>query len=344
MNPFEEFVERLFAQAQRFQDRLSEDWREHANRRTIIIVILLGALSAATYLLVIQPPDNFPTGELVTVPAGESVDEIAQTLQDDGVIRNPLAFKLIVAALGRQRGVYAGDYIFKEPETVLSIARALSIGAYGLEPFKIRIPEGATMKQMAILYSAVLQRFSAENFLAQTSSQEGYLFPDTYFFLPNATETTVIQAMRQNFESQIGAIEPTIASSTHSLSDIVAMASIVEKEASNTQDRRMIAGVLWHRIALGIPLQSDVTVIYATGKADSDLTLADLESQSPYNSYTHKGLPPTPIDSPSINSLEAAADPIASPYLFYLADKHGVTHYAKTYAQQLRNERLYLGS
>jgi UPF0755 protein len=344
MDPIERLLENFFAQTDRLQQYLSAQWREHTNRRTVIITIVLGALFAAAYLFAVQPPKNFPTGQLVEVPEGASLDSIAQTLYEDGVVRSPLAFKAIVTLLGRERGVYAGDYEFKQPETVFSVARALSIGAYGLVPVRIRIPEGATMKQMAPAFQAELPRFNAENFLAQKNMMEGYLFPDTYFFLPDATEADVIAAMRQDFNTQIAQVLPSIASSTHSLQDVVTMASIVEKEAANTKDRQTIAGILWHRISLGFPLQVDSTLIYENGKADSQLTIADLTGNSPYNTYVHKGLPPTPIGSPSLNSLEDAANPISSPYLYYLADKNGVTHYCKTYACQLQNERIYLGT
>jgi UPF0755 protein len=150
--------------------------------------------------------------------------------------------------------------------------------------------------------------------------------------------------MRQDFDQQVASLAPPIASSTHSFSDIVTMASIVEDEAANTKDRTMIAGILWRRIHLGLALQADPTLVYVTGKNDSQLTIQDLLSASPYNTYVHKGLPPTPIGSPSLGSIEAAAEATSSAYLYYLADKNGVTHYAKTYAQQLRNERLYLGT
>lgn len=343
MGPLERWTEKFFAWADSVQQRLSEDWREHTNRRTLIAVLIIGLIAALLYLYVIQPPVHFPTAQLVTVPQGASLDSISQTLYEDGVIRNPTALKILVTLLGRERGVYAGDYEFKQPENIFYVAHALSVGAYGLIPIRIRIPEGATMKEMAQIYAAELPRFNAQNFLAQTSIDEGYLFPDTYFFLPDANESTVIQAMRQDFDLQISAIQPVIASSTHSLPDIITMASIVEDEASDTQDREIIAGILWRRIALGQPLQADPTLVYSTGKTDSELTIQDLQSKSPYNTYTRKGLPPTPIGSPSLDSIEASAEATTSPYLYYLADKNGVTHYAKTYAQQLRNERIYLG-
>jgi UPF0755 protein len=195
---------------------------------------------------------------------------------------------------------------------------------------------------MAEIYASQLPRFNALNFLAQTQIDEGYLFPDTYFFLPNATEATVIQAMRQDFDLQTASVQPLIASSTHSFSDIITMASIVEDEASNAQDRQMIAGILWRRVAQGYPLQADPTILYVLNKADAQLTIKDLQSTSTYNTYTRKGLPPTPIGSPSLVSIEAAAEATSSPYLYYLADSSGVTHYCKTFSCQLQNERRYL--
>jgi UPF0755 protein len=344
MDPIERFLESLFAQSDRLQTYLSGEWREHTNRRSLIAFVIAGILFAVLYLYVIQPPVHFPTGQLVTVPSGESLDSISQTLYEDGVIRSPLAFKFIVIALGHESDVYAGDYEFTQPETIFSIAHALSVGAYGLVPIRIRIPEGATMEQMAPIFSGELPRFDAANFLAQTSTDEGYLFPDTYFFLPDATESTVIEAMRQDFTLQLASIQPIIASSTHSLSDIVTMASIVEDEAPDTQDRVMIAGILWRRIALGLPLQADPTLVYSTGKPDSQLTIADLTANTPYNTYVRKGLPPTPIGSPSLDSLVATAEATSSPYLYYLADRNGVTHYCKTFTCQAANERRYLGN
>lgn len=343
MGSFEQLLEKFFNWSDRLQQKLSDDWREHTNRRTLAIIVLFGAIAILVYGFVIEPPDDFPTDQLVSIPQGASLDSIAHTLYEDGVIRSPLAFKIAVTLLGHQSSVIAGDYEFKQPEDILYVAHAVSVGEFGLIPIRIRIPEGATMAQMAQIYSVQLPRFNAQNFLAQTPIDEGYLFPDTYFFLPNATESTVIEAMRQDFDLQIATIQPIIASSTHSLSDIITMASIIEDEASDTRDRQMIAGILWRRIAQNVPLQADPTLVYETGKPDSQLTVQDLQSDSPYNTYVHKGLPPTPIGSPSLDSIIAAAEATSSPYLYYLADKNGVTHYCKTFSCQLANERTYLG-
>ena len=338
-----EKVESWYERAHKKYVKFSLDWRERTNRRTVVVVMIVGVLLGALYVFLIRPPDTFPTGNLVTIPEGESVSAIAETLHEAGVIRSPLVFRIITKVLHEDRTLRAGDYLFKEPLSVFAVARRVAIGAFGLEPFRFRIQEGATTKQMAEVYGTVLQRFDKEKFLEKAQPQEGYLFPDTYFFLPNASENTVIEAMRQNFDTQVASMTPEIASSTHSANDIVIMASIVEREARNYEDRQIIAGVLWRRIKLDMPLQADATFLYTIGKGSFDLTLEDLKSDSPYNTYTHKGLPPTPIGSPSLDSIRAAADPIDKGYLYYLADNTGVTHYSKTYAQHQAYERIYLG-
>lgn len=350
MEPLRTFVETFFAVTDRWQGYLSKRWREHANRRTILISMLLGAVALALYVFIIEPPETFPTDELVSVPAGATVTQVGKILQEEGVVRNATAFRILAEALGGQRGVRAGDYLFKQPENIFTIARAMVAGQFGLEPARFRIPEGATAKLMADVYASQLQRFDAQDFLAKAAPLEGYLFPDTYFFLPNATQDTVLETMRQNFDAHLQAtttsgrtLAQDVAASGRSLQDIVIMASIIEREAPGDVDRRLIAGVLWNRIKLGMPLQTDVPLTFLTGKNDSALTVKDLASTTPYNTYTHKGLPPGAIGNPSFDSIVAAANPTKSDYLYFLADPSGVTHYAKTYAQQVVNERKYLG-
>jgi len=336
-------LRRFFDELDRVQQRLSARWVEHANRRTIIIILIAGFLVTYGYLFLIRPPDAFPLDRLVSVPEGESLAQIGAILQQQGVVRSALAFRAAAIILGKGREMRAGDYIFKEPRDLFSVARTVSIGAYGLEPIHIRVPEGATARQMAVIFDSQLERFDQANFLVQAQPLEGYLFPDTYFFLPNATEQTVIKTMRQNFNDHIVPLNEQIRVSGRSLDEIVIMASILEREARGQgDDRRKISGVLWNRLAKGMALQVDVTFLYTVGKGTFDLTRKDLMSDSAYNTYVHKGLPPTPIGSPSMNSLEAAVNPIKSDYLFYLADSEGVTHYSKTYRQHLIKKDVYI--
>ena len=324
------------------QQNFSVRWRQNANRRTVLIILILGLSLTYGYLYLIRPPDEFPLRKIISIPSSLSNTQVAQILQDDGLVRSALVFRIMATLLGHSRDLRAGDYIFKEPLDVFHLARTIGIGAYGLEPLRIRIPEGATVRQMATVFSIDLQNFNAVHFLTLATPMEGYLFPDTYFFLPNATENTVIEAMRQDFDHHEATIADEVAAFGKPLADDVTMASIVEREANNPDDRRTIAGVLWNRIARGMPLQTDVTFIYTLGKTDSQITMSDLQSDSLYNTYKHAGLPPTPIGSPSLDSLLSTVTPIKSNYLFYLADGQGVTHYCATFACQLQNERVYL--
>jgi len=336
-------LEGALARLDTFEHQLSSKWRENTNRRTLVIIVILGLLSMYAYLFLIRPPDQFPLQKIITIPAGESGAQISNLLERDGIVRSALTFRIMAILLGHARDLHAGDYLFTEPLDVYQVAHTIGIGAYGLQPIKIRIPEGATVRQMATVFSIELQDFNAQHFLAQAQPLEGYLFPDTYYFLPNANENIVIEAMRQDFDLHIATIQPQIEAFNKPLSEDVVMASIVEREANNAQDRRMIAGVLWNRIERGMPLQADVTLQYTLPKADSQLTISDLQSNSAYNTYTHAGLPPGPIGSPSIESLLSTVTPVKSKYLYYLADHSGVTHYCATFACQLANEQEYLG-
>lgn len=326
---------------QRLQDSLSGRWREHSNRRTTFILLSASIVVLLGYAFFIKAPADFPVGTLVEVQDGQTTEELSRALKEQHVIRSPLAFKALVMLLGTDRHVRAGDYLFKEPKNVLAIAQAMSRGAFGLEPIRIRVPEGATVKEMAVIYDTRLLKFNAENFVAQATPMEGYLFPDTYFFLPNATEDMVVQTMRQNFDTQIATLVPPIASSTRSMADIINMASLIEREARNSADRRKISSVLWNRIDKNMALQVDVTFLYTIGKGTFDLTVDDLKSDSPYNTYVHKGLPPTPIGSPSLDSIQAAISPAKTDYLYFMADYSGVTHFCKTYSCHVANKHRY---
>ncbi|MDO8521898.1 MAG: endolytic transglycosylase MltG [bacterium] len=342
MTPIEQFIERAFTAYERALQKLSLRWREHANRRTIIALVVGGFIVTFLYLYVVRPPDNFPLGALVTIEEGASVKDVGIVLEKDGVVRSGIALRYLVVLMGHEKDVHAGDYLFKEPRDLFSIARAIIIGAYGLEPMRIRIPEGATTKEMALILGNQLLRFDSEKFLLQAQPMEGYLFPDTYYFLPNATEDLVLRTMRQNFDSRTSGIDAQIKAFGRPLNDVVTMASLLEREARTLGDRRMIAGVLWNRLKKGMLLQVDAAFLYTLGKGTYQLTTKDLTSDSPYNTYRNKGLPPGPIGSPSLNSLLAAVTPTKSNYLYYLADRSGVTHYSATYAEHLRKKNIYI--
>jgi len=252
-----------------------------------------------------------------------------------------LVLKSLAVLLNGQQKLVAGDYYFNQPISVYSVFSKLINGSFDLASVRVTIPEGSSMRQIAALLSSKLLHFSAADFMKYSPADEGYLFPDTYYFLPNEKAEAVIETMQKNFEDKIRTTALDIVAFGKPEKDVITMASILEGEARTPEDRRIISGILWKRIKIGMPLQVDVSIAYATGKSGNELTTADLKVESPYNTYTHKGLPPTPIGNPGLDAIEAAVTPTTTPYLYYLSDANGVIHYASTFAEHIKNRQLY---
>jgi UPF0755 protein len=336
-------VREFLTRARSWITRQEAIWDATTNRRNLLILILILVGGFVGYSRYIAPPVLFPTEELVSIPSGLSLDALSEELARQQVIQSPFMLRSTIIVLGRATSVRAGDYLFKEPKSLFAIAQAITTGQFGLEPVRVRIPEGATTKEIGVLLAKQLKRIDAERFQEMAQPYEGFLFPDTYFFLPNATEESVILAMRQNFDDKISGIMGDVVSFGRPLNDVVNMASILEKEAFIYRDRRMIAGVLWRRLDKEILLQVDAAFLYSIGRSTHTLTRANLRDENdPYNTYVHKGLPPSPIGNPGLSSLKAAVMPIDEGYLFYLADRSGTTYYSKTYEEHLRKKRIYI--
>lgn len=332
----------LEGQYHELEDQARSRWVRGLSRHTRLILLILVFFISLAYSQLVSPPESFPVGEIVTVTKDAPLSQVAAELEQAHVIQSGIALRYMVKIMGNEQKIIAGDYLLRQPKNVYQVAQILAAGAFGLEPIRIRIPEGATVRQMADLYAIALPKFNKERFLEKALPIEGYLFPDTYFFLENAKEDQIIDTMQQNFHTHIASIQEKVDSSGYTLDEIVIMASILEREARISKDRQMIAGVLWNRLSKGMLLQADATFRYINGKGSFDLTKKDLAGASLYNTYRYKGLPPGAIGSPSLDSLTAAAAPIKNKYLFYLADNTGVTHYSETYAQHLRYKRTYL--
>ncbi|MFZ1019844.1 MAG: endolytic transglycosylase MltG [Minisyncoccia bacterium] len=189
-----------------------------------------------------------------------------------------------------------------------------------IKSISVTIPEGFDLDQIATVFSAKLSGFDKNNFLAETKNSEGYLFPDTYFFLNNANDADVLKSMSDNFVKKISPLLPEIVSAGKTENDVIIMASLIEREAKGNSDRDIISGILWKRISLGIPLEVD----------------------SAPETYKIKGLPENPICNPGLDSIKAAIEPQNSPYLYYLHDKNGVIHYAESFAEHQANIKKYL--
>ena len=304
-------------------------------------VFIFGA-SALAYFLFSRPAD-FPAPDAVRVERGASIDAVAEQFSRERLIRFPFVFRLLSRLAAGRGSLKAGDYYFERPLTLVSVWWRLERGIYDIHPVKLTIPEGWTARQIGEEFEK-RKFFTAEEWSPNAEKFEGYLFPDTYFFAPNAKPDFVVRAMVDNFNVHIdAALQAEIARQKKSLTDVVIMASLIEKESSgDPNDAAVISGILWKRMAAGIGLQVDAALTYVTGRASLELRQSALASDSLYNTYTHKGLPPTPIANPGLIALRAAIYPQQSPYLFYLHDKQGRTHFSSTFDEHIMNKERYL--
>jgi UPF0755 protein len=340
---------------------------EHTHRSIYIIIVACAAVIITAFILTYAtPPADFRSGTIVHIEKDTTLSQIDNELYDEHVIRSPFLFRIIVTVLGERKSVGAGDYFFENPENVWQVAYRLAHDEQDLSQVRVILPEGITVREMGVIIGTDLSgsltrgmapafTFDEKGFLASASTSEGYLFPDTYFFLPNVTPAAVITVLKNNFNEKIATLTPAIIafqasiktsniakSYPRTLANIVTMASILEREAISTIDRRIIAGILWKRLDASEPLQVDAPFMYIMGKTSAELTLTDLATTSPYNTYNHTGLPPTPIGNPGLDALTAAVTPTATKYWYYVSDKAGVIHYAETYSEQEVNEAKYV--
>ncbi len=311
-------------------------------RRWALCAIALTLVLSSGYHLLLAPPADFVPGEIVVIRNGSSGAAAATELAAAQVIRQPLVFRAIVRLLGQGQQMQAGAYRFSSPQNVVVVAHRITHGVFGLPPQRITFTEGMTVRSMARKVAAAFPEISASDFLAAAQPYEGYLFPDTYVFAPSATAASIVATLRKNFDTKTAALAAAAPASGHSFSDVVIMASLIQKEARTSTDQHMIAGILWNRIAHHMPLQVDAVFGYIFGRSTYSPSFADLGVDSPYNTYTHQGLPPGPIDSPGLSALDAAEHPTKTNYLYYLTGTDGLMHYAMTYTAQLANQRKYL--
>jgi UPF0755 protein len=302
------------------------------------------------------------------VSPGESSVQVAEALQRADLIRSALlmeAYLRYLAYRGRPATIEAGVFALNRDMSLAQIVAALAHA--GQPQVRVTLPDGDTMAEMAALaqkagvgtaqqYLAAAQDEAAWQtrfpYLASgrpagaPSDLEGFLYPDSYDLNKGATVQDLIADQLQRFEQVVGPLEaemtqPTPSRPAESLYAIVTLASIVQREVTSDQDRAMVCGVFYNRLAQGMPLQDDMTVAYGLGINPTQLTAADLQKDTPYNTYLHKGLPIGPISNPSLASIKACVQPTPSQDLFFFTDPKGVAHYARTYAQFQQQEQQY---
>lgn len=312
----------------------------------VVVVLVLGALGVA-YLSEAAPS---ATGREVAVliEPGTSLDGVAALLAREGVVRDGTLFDLYLRLRGSPT-VDAGVYFLRTGE---GYAGALSALTAGPATVRLVVVPGMTIPQIAARLAALPEagrnggEFISEAstvrgyhspFLRGARSLEGFLYPDTYFVDPAQTPHELIQEMINRFTQQALGVGLEPGGSYHGLTayQVVIAASIVTKEATAASDGPKVARVILNRLRADMPLDMDSTVRFATGNEAAPLTAAELASPSPWNTYTHRGLPPTPIGQPSVAAIEAVLHPASGPWLYFVALRgHRTESFFTTYAAQ----------
>ncbi len=300
----------------------------------------------------------------VTIKDGESAKDIAVALQDAGVIQSARLFRVLVAFMGIEHTLVAGDYEFDKGMVTLTVIDRIHDGITA--PIMVTIPEGLRIEEVG----ALLEKkgvVSASDFVTaakktdynfpflqglSNASLEGYLFPATYGFSRSVTAEQAVEQMLTAFRDKVvPEVQPQAASTGLTMNQIITLASIVEREAVKPEERPLIASVFVNRIKVGMALQADPTVQYAIaadpqsvaryGYWKQQLSTSDLQVVSPYNTYVSTGLPPGPIAAPGLDSIKAVLQPAHTNYLFFVAKGDGSHAFAETLDEQLQNIQKY---
>lgn len=314
---------------------------ENVSKKRAVTAFVVAFLVSLFFLLIFGSKSSFPVGSVMEIKSGESLQSITVKLKEENIISSEVLFRSMVILFGGEKRVIAGDYLLAKKESTFSIARRLVNGNFGIDNVRITIPEGWNVFQIADYLEKNLVFFDKKTFLDLAKDKEGYLFPDTYFVLGSIKSREIIAMMENNFLKRTSSLEEKISKSGYSKKEIIIMASILEGEAL-PEDRNVVAGILWRRLEMGMPLQVDSTFSYINGKNTYELTLDDLKIDSLYNTYKYKGLPPGPINNPGLEAITSALNPIKTKYLYFLTEKDGTIHYAKTFEEHKRNKERYL--
>lgn len=322
-----------------------------------LIILFIGFCALAVMVMDLRRYASTAAGKrtppvLFSVKSGESFKRMSRRLANGGIIANIPKFVWYARLKGYDKNIKAGDYELSSAMTPKQILQRMVQGKVAL--YKVTIPEGYTMAQIAELISQTT-RITPQAFMEKATdaafarekgvnanSFEGYLFPETYFFPKNVTPETCISTMVRRFHEVFGPEWRQRAEALNmSVHQIVTLASMIEKETGAAFERPLIASVFHNRLKRGMRLSSDPTVIYGIQNFNGNLTRKDLETRTPYNTYLIKGLPPGPIANPGKESLEAALYPAETDYLYFVSKKDRTHHFSTTLAEHNRAVRKY---
>jgi len=301
------------------------------------------------------------------IEKGDGLREIAGKLKEQGIIKNKIFFQAYAFLFNAKDNFLPGEYDLSEKISLKNLLSILSTSPLAAEK-TITIIEGWDNKKIALyleenglvsqddFFNALgtlsadqdflsLYEFLPDNIDKSRVSEifQGYLFPDTYRFYQETTAQAIIKKMIANFAQKLDA-ELIIGAGKigKTIPEIITLASLVEKEASLDQDRRLIADIFWDRIEVNWPLESCATINYILGATKERLSFEDTRVPSPYNTYLHPGLPPGPINNPSLSSIRAVIYPLENNYCCFLSTPEGKIIFSQTIEEHNRNKRIYL--
>ena len=317
----------------------------------MVAVLITGAYFKFDYLAEPTYPED---PELFVIESGSSVRAIARQLEQEGWIRSARLFEIYVIINDYQGSLQAGTYQFEAGDDIFQIANQIVSGRAA--SFRVTIPEGFTVNEIISrlagfdhldkqeLLNALDDQALIRDYFPDESevvwSQEGFLFPDTYNLSYEMEPVDIFNSMINRFESHwLEELENN--KNSYTINEYVTMASLIEKEAQLNEEKPLIAGVIYNRLAENMRLQLDATVQYALEERVSRVLYGHLEIESPYNTYLNSGLPPGPIASPGDNALAAVLEPEDSDYLFYFARPDGSHIFTKSYEEHLERLREF---
>jgi len=294
-----------------------------------------------------------------TIEKGEGLKEVSANLEKEGIIKSDFLFNLYAFFSKKATKLQAGKYQLSSSMTIPEIIGKFVKGEVIKE--KITIVEGWNLNDIK---NALNEKFNIQSSklnlsvkdllefrekfdflkeLPNSASLEGFLFPDTYEFYFNAKEEEILEKMLLNFDKKLNSqLREEIKKQNKTIFEIIIMASLIEKEVRTMEDKKLVSGILWKRLKIGMPLQVDATITYLTGKKNTNVSIEETKIDSPYNTYKYFGLPPGPICNPGLDSILAAIYPTESDYLFYLSTPEGKTIFSKTLLEHNISRAKYL--
>ena len=297
------------------------------------------------------------------VNEGETWESVTKRLEDEAIIANAFWFRVYARLSGHDDALQGGAHTLVMGNAYADTLDRLTTPAM-LNEVQVTIPEGLTIKQMGELLvqkglaneaewsaaTGVDSPFESHSFVVNAQKPddvdlEGYLFPDTYRFMVDASAEDIVEIMIDNMERRVASLgaTPTGDAEGMTMHEILTLASIVEREVRQPETMKNVADIFLKRLDIGMALQADSTVNYVTGGDSPSITLEERDNtESPYNTYKYVGLPPGPISNPGLNAIDAVLNPTHNEYLYFLTTDSGDIYYASTYDQHVDNKNRYL--